>query len=227
MSSRKILINLSTAAFCLIGFSLFNKALASLGGFRSPYVNQAKNVEQRRTLGSGTRSQCKVAFQPNTLTLLVPDESVVHKTASSQPSFYVQTKIGSKTPLNFTIVDPEVSEPIAQRLITVSEPGIKKIELPNQIQLEQKKVYLWYIGVRCSNNFNYHEILTSSVEFVPTSTMVQKKLRSSTKTLKTAEIYAQNGYWYDALDTSFKGRSSSGSASLYFQQLLSDVGLTF
>jgi Domain of Unknown Function (DUF928) len=227
MLSKKILINLSTATFCLIGFSLFNKAWASLGGFRSADVNQAKNIEQRRTLGSGTRSQCQVAFQPNTLTLLVPDQNVVHKAASSQPSFYVQTKTGSKTPLNFTIVDPEVSEPIAESLITVSEPGIKKIELPNRIQLEQKKVYLWYIGVPCSNNSEYHEILTSSVEFVPASTMVLNKLQSSTKTSKIARIYAENGYWYDALDVSFKDRSSSGSASLYFQQLLSDVGLTF
>ena len=139
MSSRKILINLSTATFCLIAFSISHQAGASLGEFRSADDGRAKNIEQRRTLGSGTRSQCEITFPPSSITLLVPNTKVAHKTASSQPSFYVQTKVGNKTPLNFTLVDPKVSKPVVESVITVSKPGIKKIELPNQTKLEQKK----------------------------------------------------------------------------------------
>lgn len=220
MPLKKILINLSTITCCLIGLSIFNKTWASLGGFRSADESQAKHVEQRRTLGSGTRSQCQVTFQPNTITLLVPEDKVVHKTASSQPSFYVQTKTGSKTPLNFTLVDPKISQPVAESLITVSKPGIKKIELPDQVRLEQDKVYLWYLGVPCNNGSEYQEVLTSSVEFVPTSTIVRNELRSSDKN-DIVGIYAENGYWYDALEVSLKEDSPS------FKQLLLSVGLSF
>jgi hypothetical protein len=230
MISKKVLINLSTVTFCLIAVSISLKAVASiggLGGLRSVDEKQAKVVEQRRTLGSGTRSQCQITFPPNSVTLLVPDENVVHKTANSQPSFYVQTTVArSKTPLNFTLVNPNVSEPVAQSIVTVSKPGTQKIELPSQIQLEQNTIYLWYVGVPCGGDSEYQEILTSSVEFVPASATIQKKLQNnSTEVLNMANVYAENGYWYDALDILLNNTSSNNSASL--SQLLSSVGLTF
>lgn len=209
MSSKKILINLSTATFCLIAFLISHKAGASLGGFRSADDDQAKNIEQRRTLGSGTRSQCEVTFPPNSITLLVPDTQVVHETANSQPSFYVETTVASKTPLNFTLVDPKVSKPVAENSITVSKPGTKKIELPNQTKLEPNKIYLWYLGIPCRDSSEYQEILTSSVKFVPASTMVLNKLQSTTGISKIMRIYAENGYWYDALDLSIRNGKSS------------------
>jgi hypothetical protein len=223
MLIKIIVLSVSTITFFSIVSSTAFKAAASLGGFVSVDDSKAKNVEQRRSIGSGTRSECSKTLPENAVTLLVPNTEVAHRTAQAKPSLYIQAKVATQTPLNFTLVDPQVSKPVVESSITVLEPGIKKIELPKQTRLKQGNIYLWYVAVPCSEIAQYQDILTSSVEFVPASPQVLERVKRSHDTSKIANVYAENGYWYDALDASINSKSASKSISL--ERLLKSVNL--
>jgi hypothetical protein len=223
MLIKIIIINISTITLlAILSFTTF-KAAASLGEFISIDDSKAKNVEQRRSIGSGTRSGCAKTLPENAVTLLVPNTAVAHKTAQAKPSLYIQAKVATRTPLNFTLVDPQVSKPVVESLIAVSEPGIKKIELPQQMRLKPGNIYLWYIAVPCREIAQQQDILTSSVEFVPASPKVLEQVKRSNDNSKIANVYAENGYWYDALDAAINNNSDSKSVSL--ERLLKSVNL--
>lgn len=226
MLIKRILISISTITLFSILSSIALKAAASLGGFISVDDSKAKNVEQRRSIGSGTRSQCSKTLPENAITLLVPNTQVAHKTAQAKPSLYIQAKVPTQTPLNFTLVNPQVSRPVVESSIIISEPGIKKLQLPNKIRLEQGNVYLWYVAVPCNKNSQYQDILTSSIEFVPPKASILQQLKvNSNDTAKIANVYAKNGYWYDALNASIDSNNGD-SKRIFLEQLLASVNLT-
>lgn len=217
---------LFTYAFCLsfliIPLRTFSSS-ASLGGFVAVDSANAKKVAQRRSIGSGTRSECKNTFAENTITLMVPEEKVAHKTASKTPSFYLRSTTSSKIPLKFSLINPEVSEPVIQKRIVLSS-GINKIELPAKIKLAAGKTYLWYVAIpttckKSTDSPQYQDILTSSVEFIPASDDLQDLLKNTNETQK-AKIYAQNGFWYDSLQISVDYQST------FLKSLLKSVNLT-
>ncbi|MDJ0567538.1 MAG: DUF928 domain-containing protein [Pleurocapsa sp. MO_192.B19] len=114
-----------------------------------------------------------------------------------------------------------VPQPIVENSFLITQPGITKIELPKGINLEQGKVYLWYVAIPCddSKNAQLQEILASSVEFVPVSSKVQADLENVNTDMEIAIIYFENGFWYDALAFSIE------SSSDYLQDLLSSINL--
>lgn len=187
----------------------------SLGDYTSS--DQPKKVEQRRTVGSGSRSFCQSSLPENSISLLVPEAEVVHKTSVSRPSFFLQSNVALKTQLKFTLINPQVPQPIVENTFLIPRPGIKKIELPKSINLKEGEVYLWYVAIPCVNNDSgqYQDILSSSVEFVPVSAKVQTNLESVHTDVEAANIYAENGFWYEALELSIKNNSE------YLQELLS------
>ena len=191
----------------------------SLGNYTSS--DKPKKVEQRRTVGSGSRSSCQSSLPENSITLLIPEAEVVHRSSVSRPSFFLQSNVALKNQLKFTLVNPQVSQPIVENSFLITQSGITKIELPKGINLEQGKVYLWYVAIPCddSKNAQLQEILASSVEFVPVSSKVQADLESVNTDMEIAIIYFENGFWYDALAFSIE------SSSDYLQDLLSSINL--
>lgn len=227
INKTKNLKNLFVYAFCLsfliIPLGTFASS-ASLGGFVAADRANAKKVAQRRSIGSGTRSGCKNTFAKNAITLMVPESKVVHKTSSQTPSFYLRSANTSKTPLNFSLVNPEVSKPVIQKSVTLS-PGINKIELPDEIKLVAGKMYLWYVAIPavCENSTDspqYQDVLTSSVEFTPAPHDLKNLLMNTENETEKAKIYAENGFWYDSLEASVEHKST------FLKSLLKSVNLT-
>jgi hypothetical protein len=221
VNSKKLFICTLCLSLLIIPLQTFASS-GSLGGFVVDDSSKVKKVAQRRSIGSGTRSECKNTFAKNAITLMVPQEQVVHKTASQTPSFYIRSKTASKTPLKFSLVNPEVSEPVAEKSISLS-PGINKIELPAEIKLAAGKIYLWYVAIPtdCKNSSTqYQDILTSSVKVTPASDDLQNLLTNANTETHKATIYAQNGYWYDSLQISIDHKLK------FLNLLLNSVNLT-
>lgn len=137
----------------LIIIPIFLSTLKAAAGLLGDYTasSEPKKIEQRRTVGSGSRSDCESNISKNSVTLLVPEAKVVHQTASSRPSFFLYSTIESSVPFKFTIVNPQVAEPIVEKTFSVSRRGIKQIELPSSTKLKEGTVYLWYVAIPCSN----------------------------------------------------------------------------
>ncbi|MGL4881589.1 MAG: DUF928 domain-containing protein [Waterburya sp.] len=180
----------------------------SLGNYTSS--QKPKRVEQRRTIGSGSRSNCHNKLPKNSITLLVPEAEVAHKTSLTRPSFFVKSNLTKKTPLKFTLVNPQVAKPIVEVNLSLLQKGITKIDLPQPIKLEPEKIYLWYVAIPCQNSHNNNqsqEVLSSSVKLSPLSPTMRNQLQSIDTDLEAAMFYAQNGFWYEALNLSVQNNS--------------------
>ena len=196
-----------------------NTTLANLLGDYIPEDNP-KKIEQRRSVGSGSRSTCTSSLDVDSISLLVPNAEVVHQTASSRPNFYLFSNASYSSPLLFTLVDPESAKTIFKKDFQIGY-GFKDITLPESISLKSGKVYLWYVAIPCENNPEQHyEVLSAAVEKVALPKKAEYLSTQSSDNREIATIYASNGIWYDALSYAMKEPSS------YLEQLLLSAGIT-
>lgn len=190
-------------AFLSSSFVFMPKVQADLFG---DYVSsQTQEVEQRRTVGSGSRSNCKSSIAENSVSLLVPEQEIVHHTTLEKPSFFLSAnKVSSTKPFKFTLVNPRTATTLVEKSFSVSE-GIQQIELPKSTRLKLGEVYLWYVAIPCTNNSNdYREVLGAAIKRSKPSQNVEAQLRRAKSNLDTAAIYARNGFWYEALEIAVK-----------------------
>ena len=215
LRSRILLLTVSQIFFWAF------KAEAGLLGNYTPSANPIE-VEQRRTVGSGSRSSCQNDLSKDALTLLVPEANVVHHTSSPTPPLFLHSKVASDLPLKFTLVDPQVAEPIVEQSFSVSQAGIKQLELPSSTNLKEGKVYLWYVAIPCQQDSQEdYEVLGAAIKRVPINAKARQQLQKSHTKGETAAIYATNGIWYEALSLAIQDRDRPE----HLQQLLANVGL--
>lgn len=220
-----------------------------LGGY-TPSSNPIE-VEQRRTMSSGSRANCKSNLPESSLTLLVPKANVVHHTSSAAPSLFLHSQVASTLPFRFTLVNPQAVEPVVEQTFSISQPGIKQLELPKSAKLEEGKIYLWYVTIPCQRNTRkYQEVLGAAVKRVPVDAKITRQLQQSSTREETAAVYATHGIWHEALSHAIQqategnpteaGLTVSATSedsnvssladrdrSEYLEQLLLDVGLVF
>ena len=194
----------------------------SLGGYEaSP---KPKQSSQRRSVAGGTRSYCQNLLADGDLSLIVPEEEVVHRTATNRPSFFFHSQVASSTPLKFTLVNPKIAEPLVETSLLIEKPGYYKIKLPDSVSLEPQRTYLWHLAIPCSNNpAIFQEVLVSAVEYSPVSSPISTRLERANSLVAKSQIYARQGIWYDALDLAHRARSQTPQ---YWQQLLANISLS-
>lgn len=211
----------------LIAFSLFsliqiNEIEAiSLGSYRA---SSTRRIDQKRTVGSGSRSPiCQTDWEKDSLTLLIPENEVVHHTVSSNPTFYLYAKQTSSEPLVFNVVDPKSNNgiPLFEREIIVNRLGIKEISVPSNISLENNKLYLWQIGFPCKDRpTSVAKVVKGAIEKVTPTDKLLRELNRTDSSIEKAKVYAINGIWYDALQLARENRDLS-----FFESLLEEANL--
>lgn len=214
----------SKISLSIIIFSIFLSA-STANGLRSINTSPInRKVDQRKSSSGGTRSECQSNVIKDSLTLLVPDEKIVHQTATDNPSFLLYSKVSTRT--IFTLVDPDVAEPLVEKLLIIDQPGYHQVDLPQSVHLKANKTYSWHIAIYCLNDSeNYREILGAAVKYVPLSPKILTQLRLTKSLEEIAIIYAKEGMWYDAINFANRAYSESPS-SRYWQQLLTEIGLS-
>lgn len=224
---------LFTITSCFFLFELTAKA--DLFGDYADYDTQ--EVEQRRTVGSGSRSDsCQSNMNEKSVSLLVPERQVVHYTSQKRPSLFITTnEVSSIKPFKFTLIDPKAGETLVEKDFSVSRSGIDKIELPETTKLEHNKIYLWHVAIPCANEPNeYQEVLGAAIKRRQPSKNLKTQLQKSENKLQTAAIYAENGFWYDAVelavqeeDFPYTQNNSETNRSNYLNQLLNSAGISY
>lgn len=229
LTIKTILIFTITSGF----FSFAFRVRADLFG---DYVyRDTQEVEQRRTVGSGSRSGCQSNIDENSVSLLVPEREVVHQTSLERPTLFIITDRAFRSmPFKFTLVNPQTTETLVEKDFLVSSNGIKEIELPEATQLKYNEIYLWYVAIPCVNKpTEYREVLGAAIKRTQPDKQLKTQLQQAKTELQTAAIYAENGFWYDALelaveeenDAGFKGKDRANPMN-YLKQLLSSAGLS-
>ena len=92
--------------------------------FNPPPPGKVERIAQKRTLGSGSRSNCQSLLKKGSLNLLVPEQEIVHYTTSSNPSFYLDAEVAQKgISIVFKVVNPDplANNPLVEKTFFIEK----------------------------------------------------------------------------------------------------------
>ncbi|MBD2075642.1 DUF928 domain-containing protein [Phormidium sp. FACHB-592] len=166
-----------------------------------------KPVPPGRKSDGGTTRGCSGGGLP--LTVLA-SRNYVGRTISRHPTFAWFVPRGSASkPMEFTIYEsvPGGKPKEVRKLPLQSSPGIMKLSpfLQNEPGLQPGKEYFWQVVIHCDpDNPSGDLVSEASIEVVGMPAVVQSKLNKAINSVEKANIYAEAGLWYNALDEALK-----------------------
>lgn len=165
------------------------------------YIPPVGTKRRSRTTGAGARG-CDRASNPD-LQLLAPNNHVP-TTISAHPTLFWYVS-ATTLPVRFTLVEPGVIKPVADRRFRVTRPGVVGVKLPSDVPgLVAGKQYRWTVAIVCdeerpsANTYAYGWIS----RVVATPELKSKLAKVSSNSQNRSLVYAHSGIWYDALSSS-------------------------
>ena len=173
--------------------SPFSKA-AQAGSIR--YVPPGRRGAPVRSQGGGSRN-CGLTLSP--VTLLAPLDHV-GLTTQAHPKLLWYSANDSMLPIQITMVEPGMSEPLWTSEVKNSNAGLNQIQLPDSVpDLVVGRRYRWSITRLCSVRRGNDSVVAKGwierVAVLPTQ--INAGLTASLEDRVGA--YAESGLWYDAI----------------------------
>jgi uncharacterized protein DUF928 len=175
-------------------------------------------------VGGGTRGTANVFM----LSALAPDHMGL--TASEQPSLYWFISSATSLPVELAIMDPQGVKPLFERrLAGPVEKGVHRIDLAELgVRLTPGVAYRWSVTVIPDASRRSRDILAAAtIERADVPTEIRAKL-AQTRKEEQAAVYAEAGFWYEALASISELIERAPADTALRQQrieLLSQVGL--
>ena len=176
-------------------------------------------------VGGGTRGTGDQLLE---LVVFAPDHTGL--TTKEQPTLYWYTSEPVSSSLELTMINDTKIEPELEKVIKTSgAAGIQSIKLSDtQIKLEPGIEYRWFVSVLAEKGQRSNDIVASgTIQRIIPEGDLHKAITAADES-GLVEVYAQQGIWYDAIDSlSEMFRKSPGNSLLIEQYatLLDQVGL--
>lgn len=200
-----------------------------------------------RTAGGGSRGQCPTATQAANppLMALVPTFSQPSQdanrpkslemkglTVAATPMFFFYVPALPATEAAFSLKDENNNDIYQTDLSLPQQPGIVAVKLPeNTPPLEVGKTYRWSFGVMCQAQTSQARsevvFISGEIRRIEPDIALKNQLKTATP-LEQAEIYAENGIWFETLTTLAQLRQNKPNDEQLknqWTQLLQSVGL--
>lgn len=206
--------------FIIILCSAFIVSHNSQAGLLGDYKvsKKATKVDQRRVVGSGSRSACEPSVKPKSIELIVPDVAVAHFTMSNRPPLYVYSSTNKQVKARFTLVDITSYETLVDREIYLKQ-GLKKIELPLPISLTDSKVYIWNVAIPCKNATDgYQTVLSAGIEKI----IIPPQLDDNLSNSERIKYYDDNSIWYETVEASLGSAQSDLKERQWKEEIFED-----
>jgi hypothetical protein len=178
-------------------------------------------------VGGGTRG----ATERESFSLLVLAPDHVGYTVREQPCLYWYISKPTTLPVEVTIIERNGVKPVLEKVIKGPEKGgIQSVCLADHgVTLRRNTQYKWFITLVTDADQRSKDILAGGIISLadPTPALTEK-LKGNSAGMAATAVYAEEGFWYDALDTiSRMINSSPDSTDLRTQRavLLEQVGL--
>jgi Domain of Unknown Function (DUF928) len=160
-----------------------------------------------RRVGAGSRGVrgiCKeVAGIDESFSLQVLAPQSIGQTLSKQPTLYWSTSMPVSGKFLFTVAEDsrEFPEPVFDKDMTMAvQAGIQALPLATySISLKENVNYKWSVSLQCDTaNPSLNIIASGMIRVVTPATDLEKSFKQAgEETLPY--LYAEQGYWYDAL----------------------------
>ena len=193
-NSRNYILFASVFLNLLLGLPLI--ALAK-------YVPPKQPSAPKDTVPRATRGGCS-ADSRGELIALAP-LSHVGQTSSKYPTFVWYVPDQERYLLQFRLFDSD-----GQRLYQTelqSQPGFMQVSLPqNQPALKLGPQYRWQVVLVCDPNSPSQNLaVEAEIKTVELPSGLKKQLVTIQNSEQRSNLYAENGFWYDALSETIKG----------------------
>ena len=224
-----------TLNLLMVGFS--NSAVAEQQESKVKTVNSDVVMSDfglpthRRDGGSrGDGDSCVADAEHQNLMALIPDKTIgINASASPKLFFYVPAVNNQKT-LEFVLRN-EQDELMYEAFFSTKGNGIMSVEVPADVSsnlLETDQNYHWYLSMICDHQQRSRDIVVEGwmrQESIDLATQNQLSIASSAE---QAEIYNEQGHWYDALSVLANHQDSVTEQPIVRQkwsEMLNSVGL--
>jgi Domain of Unknown Function (DUF928) len=202
--------------------SAATKNATSAGGFT--YRPPVRGAPASR-VGGGSRGTGGITGE---LSVLAPDHTGL--TTRSQPTLYWYLSKPANARLDVTVINDEKIDPLLEQVIGIPKSaGIQSLDLATVgTKLKPGVEYRWFVSLTPDEAQRSNDIVASgTIEYVmPDAGLESQTAKADELTL--ARIYAEDGIWYDAIDSVSRAiQQNPGDASLHAQRaaMLEQVGL--
>lgn len=239
MFNSKFTINKTNYFFSF--FIVFNLIILN---FANPVVAEKKtnnNQKDNSNYGlpiyrrdGGSRGEQCVVNQENSnsqknhnLVALIPDRSIgINASASPELFFYVPEIHHPKT-LEFVLRN-EQDELIYETFLTTKGKGVMSVAIPPKLKsnkLEPEQNYHWYLSMICNSRQRSRDIVVEGwMRQGEVDSAIEQELNTA-DSVAQAEIYHEQGFWYDALAVLANDNAKQSVAQEKWSELLESVGL--
>lgn len=195
------------------------------GGSRgAAYLPPSRGAPASR-VGGGSRGTGLTAIE---LSVIAPEHTGL--TTRSQPTLYWYLSEPVDARLDVTVIDDKKIDPLLEQVIGIPESGgVQSLDLATAgATLEPGIEYRWFVSLTPDEKQRSSDIVASgTIEYVKPDAALEKQIAGADK-LAMARIYAEDGIWYDAVDSLSRAiQQNPGDVSLRAQRaaLFEQVGL--
>lgn len=191
------------------------------------YVPPVRGAPTTRTIGAGTRGTRTT--QPLSITVLAPNHT--GWTNTDQPTLYWHSNQPITHPIEITILAQAAEEPLLDiKMSHIDHAGIHAIDLSTQpVYLQPNIQYQWFVAVVINPQHRSTDVLSNAtIQYVPASEHLTRQI-SHTLPASQPSLYAQAGYWYEAMQVTeqlIQRHPNASNFALLRKQLLEQVALT-
>jgi hypothetical protein len=170
-------------------------------------------------VGAASRGDMTVTIEP-----LSPD---AHSglTASASPTLFYFISSGTNLPVKFAVRSPSEVRPLIDTTIPAPRAaGIQAIRLTDyRVQLQPDITYTWSVSLVVDPRAPSNDVVgTATIVRAAADAALDSAVRGAAP-LQQAALYAQHGFWYDAVAAAVVGGNTDRHAAL--DALLDQVGL--
>jgi len=185
----------------------------------------------RRDGGSrGPGDNCLADAKSRNLIALIPEKTVGINASANPKLFFYVPKVNKEKTLEFVLRN-EQDELMYEAFLTTEGAGIMSVEVPTDIQanlLKKDQNYHWYLSMICNFQQRSRDIVVEGWMRHETVDVATKQELNTANSIKQAELYHEQGFWYDALSILASNQQSSTESPIVkekWSELLGSVGL--
>jgi hypothetical protein len=203
-------IKFTSVSILTMGFAV---ALSSPLPMFGPSVVHAAEITYKpavtgapvRRVGAGSRGvgMCKNSGIDEKFSLQVLAPQDIGQTLSKQPTLYWSTSKPVSGKFIFTVAEEsrDFPEPVLDKEVTLSlNSGVQTLSLATYgVTLKENVNYKWSVSIQCDTTNPSANIIASGLIKLTTPTAELGKSFKQADVEQLPYLYAEKGYWYDAL----------------------------